>query len=130
MNHAAPFLLCSYADPLALHTYELPSKYPDNPLYATILAEVYAGLSDDQALRLGSRHNINEHFIHKTTHRNYVSGNINIQRVTMASSVGHVGGLFSIKAVFDGERTSGYQGNDTQQPSPAWKNTSAVHSPS
>ena len=35
---------------------ELHEKYPDISLYATILAEVYAGLSDDEALRLGSRH--------------------------------------------------------------------------
>lgn len=52
---------------------ELHEEHPDNPLFATILAEVYAGLSDDEALRLGSRHNINGHFIHKMTHRDYVS---------------------------------------------------------
>ena len=52
---------------------ELHREQPDNPLYATILAEVYVGLSDDEALRLASRHNINGHFIHKMTHRDYVS---------------------------------------------------------
>lgn len=38
---------------------ELHEEHPDNLLFATILAEVYAGLSDDEALQLGSRHNIN-----------------------------------------------------------------------
>ena len=52
---------------------ELHREQPDNPLYATILAEVYVGLTDDEALRLASRHNINGHFIHKMTHRDYVS---------------------------------------------------------
>ena len=54
---------------------ELHENQPDNPLFATILAEVYAGLSDDEALRLASRHNVNGHFIHKMTHCDYVSCN-------------------------------------------------------
>lgn len=52
---------------------ELHKENPDNPLFSNILAEVYVGLTDDEALRLASRHNINGHFIHKMTHRNYVS---------------------------------------------------------
>jgi hypothetical protein len=47
---------------------ELHHEQPNNPLYTTILAEVYVGLSDDEALRLASRHNGNGHYIHKTTH--------------------------------------------------------------
>ena len=57
---------------------ELYQEQPENPLYATILAEVYVGLSDDEALRLASRHNINGHFIHKMTHRDYVSSSMTI----------------------------------------------------
>jgi hypothetical protein len=53
---------------------ELHRKHPDNPLFGKILAEVYTGLTDDEALRLSSRHNVNGHFIHKMTHRDYVSG--------------------------------------------------------
>lgn len=52
---------------------QLHQEQPNNALFATILAEVYVGLSDDEALRLASRHNINGHFIHKMTHRDYVS---------------------------------------------------------
>ena len=51
---------------------ELHKENPDNPLFKTILAEVYVGLSDDESLRLASRHNANGHFVHKMTHRNYV----------------------------------------------------------
>lgn len=51
---------------------QLNKKYPENPLYRSILAEVYVGLSDDEALRLASRHNVNGHFVHKMTHRDYV----------------------------------------------------------
>ena len=46
---------------------------PDSSLFSEILAEVYIGLSDDEALRLGLRHNSNGHFIHRMTHRDYVS---------------------------------------------------------
>lgn len=52
---------------------ELHQEQPDNTLYSTIVTEVYVGLSDDEALRLASRHNINGHFIHRMTHRDYVS---------------------------------------------------------
>ena len=41
--------------------FELHEEHPDNPLFATILTEVYAGLSDDEALHLDSRHNVNGH---------------------------------------------------------------------
>ena len=51
---------------------QLNKKYPENPLYCSILAEVYVGLSDDEILHLASRHNVNGHFVHKMTHRNYV----------------------------------------------------------
>ena len=42
-------------------------------IFKKILAEVYVGLCDDEALRLASRHNLNGHFIHKMIHRDYVS---------------------------------------------------------
>ncbi|XP_064397804.1 uncharacterized protein LOC135344519 [Halichondria panicea] len=48
------------------------AKSPDNTLLQTVLAEVYVGLTDDEALRLASRHNTNSHFIHKMTHRDYL----------------------------------------------------------
>ena len=51
---------------------QLNKKYPENPLYRSILAEVYVGLSDDEALRLASRHNVNGYFVHKMTHHDYV----------------------------------------------------------
>ena len=51
---------------------ELHNENPSNPLFKTILAEVYVGLSDDESLRLASRHNANGHFIHRMTHRDYV----------------------------------------------------------
>lgn len=52
---------------------ELHKEHPENGLYGSILAEVYVGLSNDEALRLASRHNINGHYVHKMTHRDYVS---------------------------------------------------------
>ena len=52
---------------------ELHAENPDNLLLARVLAEVYIGLTDDEALRLASRHNANGHFIHRMTHRDYVS---------------------------------------------------------
>ena len=36
------------------------------------MAEVFVGLSDEEALRLAQRHNANSHFVHKVTHRNLV----------------------------------------------------------
>ena len=57
----------------ALARREVSNKHPDNMHLKKILAEVYVNLSDDESLRLGSRHNINGHFVHKMTHRDYVS---------------------------------------------------------
>ena len=61
-----------------LHTLtaktELTEEFPDNPFFRQALAEVYTGLSDEQALRLAQRHNSNSHFVHKVTHRELVSG--------------------------------------------------------
>jgi len=51
---------------------ELHAESPDNPLLAQVLAEVYIGLTDNESLRLESRHNANGHFIHRMTHRDYV----------------------------------------------------------
>ena len=52
---------------------ELANKYPDSQQYKSMLAHVYIGLSDEEALRLATRHNINGHFNHHLTHRDYVS---------------------------------------------------------
>ena len=52
---------------------ELHKEHPENPLFSHILAEVYVGLTDDEALRLASRHNDNGIFVHKMTHWDYVS---------------------------------------------------------
>ena len=51
---------------------ELHAENPDNQLLAQVLAEVYIGLTDGEALRLASRHNANGHFRHRMTHRDYV----------------------------------------------------------
>lgn len=52
---------------------ELHQENPDNPHFGEVLAEIYVGLTDDEALRLASRHNTNGHFIHTMTHWDYVS---------------------------------------------------------
>ena len=52
---------------------ELDAENPDNSLLTRVSAEVYIGLTDDEALRLASRHNANGHFIHRMSHRDYVS---------------------------------------------------------
>ena len=52
---------------------ELYKEYPDNSMFRDILAEIYVGLTDDEALRLASRHNVNGHFIHTMNHWDYVS---------------------------------------------------------
>ena len=57
----------------AMAKKELLKENPTNSFFKDILAEVYVGLTSDEALRLGSRHNKNGHFIHKMTHRDYVS---------------------------------------------------------
>lgn len=63
-----------------LHTLtaknELTEEYPDNPFFQQTLAEVYTGLTDEQALRLAQRHNLNAHFVHKITHRELVSSQV------------------------------------------------------
>lgn len=45
-----------------LHTYlaklQLSEEEPDIPHFKTACAEVYVGLTDEQALRLAQRHNI------------------------------------------------------------------------
>ena len=50
-----------------LHTYtaklELSKECPDNPFYQSVEATVYVCLSDEQALRLALRHNLNGHFV-------------------------------------------------------------------
>ena len=60
-----------------LHTYmaksQLVREYPENPFYKMVMAEVYLGLTDEEALRLAQRHNINSHFVHRVTHRDLVS---------------------------------------------------------
>lgn len=60
-----------------LHTLvakkQLLEEYPDNPFYRVVTADVYVGLSDEEALRLAQRHNLNSHFVHKVTHRDLVS---------------------------------------------------------
>ena len=56
-----------------LHSYtakkELAEEYPQNPFYKSVEASVYAGLTDEQALRLALRHNVNGHFVNKMTFR-------------------------------------------------------------
>ena len=60
-----------------LHSYtakkELAEEYPQNPFYKSVEASVYAGLTDEQALRLALWHNVNGHFVHKMTFRDLVS---------------------------------------------------------
>lgn len=52
---------------------ELFHENSNNPLFNQVFAEVYVGLNDKEALRLASRHNDNGHFIHRMTHKDYVS---------------------------------------------------------
>ena len=40
--------------------------------FSKVYALVYINLTDEEALRVASRHNINGHFNHKMTHRDYV----------------------------------------------------------
>ena len=65
-----------------LHTLkakaQLSQMYPDNPFFQHTVAEVYIGLTDEQALRLSQRHNVNSHFVHKITHRDMVIAFIHI----------------------------------------------------
>ena len=50
------------------------------PFFQQTVAEIYVGLSDEQALQLATRHNLNSHFVHKTTHRDLV-GNLIMHEV-------------------------------------------------
>ena len=60
-----------------LHTMlakaQLAEEFPENPFFCTATAEVYVGLTDEEALRLAQRHNLNSHFVHKLTHCDLVS---------------------------------------------------------
>ena len=60
-----------------LHTLaaktQLSMECPENPFYKTTMAEVYVGLTDEEALRLAQRHNSTSHFVHAITHRDLVS---------------------------------------------------------
>ena len=51
---------------------QLSQEYPDNPFYASVLADVYVGLTDEEPFRLAQRHNLNSHFVHKVSHRDLV----------------------------------------------------------
>ena len=51
----------------------LLAENPSQVELSTIHAVVYTGLTDEEALRLALRHNINGHYNHKMTHRDYVS---------------------------------------------------------
>ena len=52
---------------------ELLRENPSNSLYNQVFAEVYIDLSEKESLRLASRHNNNGHFIHRMSHKDYVS---------------------------------------------------------
>ena len=60
-----------------LHTFLAKSNlmvdYPEMPFYKTCMAEVYVGLTDEEALRVSKRHNVTSHFNHNVTHRDLVS---------------------------------------------------------
>ena len=45
----------------------------ENEAFSTVKATIYAGLSDDEALHLAKRHNLNSHLTHEVTHKDYVS---------------------------------------------------------
>ena len=51
----------------------LLAEHPEEAVYARVYCLVYCGLTDEESLRLASRHNINGHYNHKMTHRDYVS---------------------------------------------------------
>ena len=65
-----------------LHAYlaksQLAQEVLDNDKYKFANAEIYVGLTDDEALRLALRHNQNSHFTHKVTHRDLVSNHVNL----------------------------------------------------
>ena len=74
-----------------LHTMlakaQLAQEFPENPFFSTATAEVYVGLSDEEALRLAQRHNLNSHFVHKLTHRDLVSCVLIISLLWLISSL-------------------------------------------
>ena len=43
-----------------------------NEKLLSVEAKIFIGLTDGEALRLGSRHNLNGHLTHEMTHRDYV----------------------------------------------------------
>ena len=43
-----------------------------HPIFQTAKAMIYCGLTDEEALRVASRHNVNGHFNHLMTHHDYV----------------------------------------------------------
>ena len=51
---------------------QLVDEHAENPFCKNCLAEVYVGLSDEEALRLSQRHNQTSHFVHNVTHRDLV----------------------------------------------------------
>ena len=58
------------------HSYiaqqELNAEFPDNPFFKEVMADIYLGLNDEQALRLAQRHNETTHYVHKITHHDFV----------------------------------------------------------
>ena len=48
-------------------------EQPGVEAYSRVLCIVYCGLTDEEALRLASRNNMNGHYNHKMTPRDYVS---------------------------------------------------------
>ena len=48
-------------------------EQPGVEAYSRMFCIIYCGLTDEEALRLAARHNINGHYNHKMTHRDYVS---------------------------------------------------------
>jgi len=62
-----------YLEVYTVSIQNLNWEYPDIPFFKIAFAEVYLELSDEEALRLAQRHNVNSHFVHKITHRELVS---------------------------------------------------------
>ena len=47
---------------------QLSIEHPNNPYFKTAVAEVYVGLTDEQALCLARRQNDHSHLVHNVTH--------------------------------------------------------------
>ena len=59
---------------LPLHVFIYIHAYTTgNEEFKDVAAIIYCGLTDDECLHLAARHNINGHFTHAVTHRDYVS---------------------------------------------------------